>query len=440
MFRRILLLGAALAACAADLHVATATVDITAPEGYPMGGYGARKDVSKGTHDPLPAKVLLIKSGGREFAIVTYDLVFIASTRVAQQARESLGISPVLQIASHTHSGPVSRNRGDPENDPWYRGMEDKVVAAMKQARSHYQPAQFSVAQASIYIGHNRRKVNEDGSVTMFWRNADRLPTHPVDPRIGLWRFTGADGRVLALLVNYACHAVGLGPENLEYSADYPGEMMRVVENAYPGAICLFIQGGAGNINPYYDKTALIDDAVELMRRTGRTLAREVLSTAANIKPHNVADTELRIAREPLEFKARWNHDKVLAGVDPKQLSLSARLHLEAATRGPYIAPVTTMLLGREFAYVGLPCEIFVDFQTDLRERVRAFPVIFAGYTNKNLGYVPTIRAAVDGGYSASQIGSYLEVGAGARMIDAAIIRLGYWTGALQTKAQTPQQ
>jgi neutral ceramidase len=74
----------------------------------------------------------------------------------------------------------------------------------------------------------------------------------------------------------------------------------------------------------------------------------------------------------------------------------------------------------------------------NIRERVRDFPIIFGGYTNKNLGYVPTIKAAVDGGYGASQIGSYLEVGAGNRMIDTAIVRLANWTGKLRPKPNLP--
>ncbi len=235
-------------AAAADLQIATATVEITGPPGYPMGGYGARKGVSQGVHDPLLAKVLLIKSGGRQIGIVTYDLVAIADARVAREARESLGVSPVLQIASHTHSGPVPKDRRDnAAHDPWYKGMEDKVLAAMKEAQQHYQPAQFSLGQASIYLGHNRRKVNEDGTVTMFWRNADRLPTHPVDPRIGLLRFTAPDGRVLALLVNYACHAVVLGPDNLDYSADWPGYMYRRLEKQLGApAVAYFIPGAGG--------------------------------------------------------------------------------------------------------------------------------------------------------------------------------------------------
>ena len=145
-------------------------------------------------------------------------------------------------------------------------------------------------------------------------------------------------------------------------------------------------------------------------------------------------DAELRISRDALEFAARWNREKVLAAVNLDQLSLDLRTRIERATRGPYQAPVTTLLVGREFALVGVPAEIFVDYQVEVRERVPDIPIIFGGYTNGYLGYVPTIKAAADGGYGASQLGSYLEVGAGNRMIDAAVIRLAYWTGKLKTQ------
>src|SRR5260221_14745544 len=69
-------------ASAAGLAIATGAVDITGPIGYPMGGYGARKGVSQAVHDPLLAKILLIRSGARQFAIATYDLVAITSSRV----------------------------------------------------------------------------------------------------------------------------------------------------------------------------------------------------------------------------------------------------------------------------------------------------------------------------------------------------------------------
>src|SRR5262249_47774995 len=129
-----------------------------------------------------------------------------------------------------------------------------------------------------------------------------------------------------------------------------------------------------------------------------------------------------------------WNGQKVLAGVARDQLSFDARNRIARATAASYEGPVTTLLVGREFAFVGVPAEIFVDFQIDIRSRIRDFPVFFGGYTNGNLGYVPTIKAAADGGYGASQLGAFIEVGAGNRMIDTAVIRLGYWTGKLQDR------
>jgi hypothetical protein len=278
-----------------------------------------------------------------------------------------------------------------------------------------------------------------EGKGKMLWRNETRIPTAPVDPTVMVLQVSGEDGSPIAILVNYACHPVVLGPENLDYSADYPGEMMRIVEKTFPGSVAMFLQGGAGNINPYYDKTPLAEDAVGVMRATGQALAGEVLRIVPGITPKPVPDAPLRIARETIDFPARWNQEKLLAGVQGQQLTEDSRMRLARATRGPYNATVTTVLLGREFAFVGVPAEIFVDFQIDVRARVPDVPVLFGGYTNGRLGYVPTIKAAVDGGYGANQLGAFLPVGAGNRMIDTAIIRLGYWMGKLSDKPAAAQ-
>jgi neutral ceramidase len=438
---RLFACGALLALASAhakELQVGAASVDLRPPLSIEMGGYGARVGVATGVLDPPQAKILVFDGNARGVALVTLDLVGVLPVPLLDHIRalvkSSTGIEDVIFNGSHTHSGPLPVEGAS----EWQSRAAGDIAAGIERAWASRRAARIGLATGAVRIGHNRLYDMQDGAGKMLWRNETRLPTSPVDPTVMVLRIEANDGATLAVLVNYACHAVVLGPENLQYSADYPGEMRRVVEAAYPGAVCLFVQGGAGNINPFYDKTPIIEDAVSLMRETGRTLAAEVLRVAAGIKTHPVPDADLRIARDTLEFKARFDQKKVLAATDPQHLTLSGRLHIEAATRGPYEAPVTTMLLNREFAYVGVPCEIFVDFQIDMRERVRDFPIIFAGYTNKNLGYVPTIRAAVDGGYGASQIGSYLEVGAGNRMIDAAIVRLATWTGKLHPKPSQP--
>jgi neutral ceramidase len=392
---------AAFNSTAADLQIATATVDITGPVGYPMGGYGARKEVSRGIHDPLLAKVLLIKSNGQQFGIVTFDLVLMTSTRLAREARAQLGISPLLQIASHTHSGPIPKNRQAMEDDAWFRATEDKVLAALKQAQLQYQPAQLSAIDGSVYIGHNRRKVNPEGTATMFWRNADRMPTSPVDPHLGILRFTGANGAVLAVLVNYACHAVVLGPDNLDYSADWPGYMYRDLEKQLGGkAVAYFIPGAGGDINPYDDKQPLTQDAFGVAKKTGETVSAAVLR-AMHAKPASTETFELQTSQEMYDFQDRFQAD--------------SRVPTQA----------TRILLSKDVGILAMPAEPFVLHQLNFRDRSPLKHTFLFGYAfggeGKFTGYVPTIQAAMEGGYGASYA-TRVEVGAGERMVDRALI------------------
>src|SRR5260370_40622836 len=98
----------------------------------------------------------------------------------------------------------------------------------------------------------------------MFWGNETKVSTtFPVDPAVGVIRIDRLDGTPLAGLVNYACHPVGLGPGNMKYSADYPSEMRRYIEKemGHEG-MGFFLQGPPGGIDPDFDKTPLIDEAV----------------------------------------------------------------------------------------------------------------------------------------------------------------------------------
>ena len=67
-----------------------------------------------------------------------------------------------------------------------------------------------------------------------------------------LLRVEDADGRAKALLVHYAAHAVVLGPTSCKYSADYPGVLQSAVERELEGTQVMFVQGGAGDINPLF--------------------------------------------------------------------------------------------------------------------------------------------------------------------------------------------
>jgi neutral ceramidase len=388
--------------CAADdLFVATGSVEITAPVGYSMGGYSARRGVSRGVHDPLLAKVLLLRVGEEQVALITFDLVGFQSRRVPHEAWQRLGIPWVLQISSHTHSGPIPGNRERPEEDPWFREVEGRVLQLLEEVQTRLEPARLAVTRSSVLLGHNRRKVHEDGTVTMFWRNAERLPTAPVDPTVGILRFTDPQGRILAVVTHYACHTVVLGPDNLDYSADYVGFMYRHVERELGGgALCFFVPGAAGDINPYNDKQPVSEDGFGVAREMGEKLGSVVLQALGGMPEAGIVP-DLRVSRRLYEFRHRFQPEE--------------RIPVE----------VVHLLLGPDTAMLTIPGEVFVGHQLDLRARSPLPNTWLVGYAytgeGQSAGYVPTIQAAMEGGYGAGYT-TRIEVGAGERMVDGAII------------------
>jgi len=424
-----------------DLKAGTARVEIRPPFGIAMAGFGARKGNAEGVLDYPQAKILVLEGKERSVALVTLDLVGVFPDEqldeIRARVKKSAGIEDVIFNCSHTHSGPTV----EAENQaPWQKDAVTNIGAAVEQAWNSREPALIGVGQGSVFIGHNRLYMMSDGNGKMLWRNETKVRTAPVDPTVMVLRLDRKNGTPLALIVNYACHPVVLGPENLKYSADYPGEMMRTVESSIRGnPMCMFVQGAAGDINPYYDKTPIAENAVALMQETGRTLGKEVIRVANTIQTKSAPDSQIQMSREILQFNGRWNKDKFMAQVSAAYpLTDAIKRRIERMFKSSFPAPVTVMLVNRDFAFVGVPAEIFVDYQLELRERVKDFPVIFGGYTNGNLAYVPTIKGAVDGGYGASEMGSIIEVGAGDRMIDRAVIQLGYFTGKLKGKPDNP--
>ena len=391
------------AACAADYRAGVARVDITPPVGHQMGGYADRKQGATGTHDPLYATVLVIESGDSSLAIVTCDLRSFVSTRVGELAKQKYGVRNTIISVSHTHSGPLTWEA----RTPWYAQAEDKMVETIGQAKANMFPATLGVSTGQTYLGFNRRKV-ADGHGSMWWRNAERLPSHPLDPMVQVLKITDATGKTRVMLVNYACHPTVLGPDNLQYSADYPGAMKRYVEAQTPGATCLFIQGGAGDINPYRDKEAVAGEGFQAMEEMGEQLGKSAISIFARSRP---VTGEVRIRSGITEVRNRWAPgEKIAIG---------------------WMAGA----FGDSFCFAALPGEPFVEHQLAFHVKAECADSMLFGYSYSAggawAGYLPTIQAAVEGGYGADY-NTTVEVGAGERLIDDLVVQIFKLRGLLK--------
>ncbi|MCH7748757.1 MAG: neutral/alkaline non-lysosomal ceramidase N-terminal domain-containing protein [Acidobacteria bacterium] len=406
----------------AELRVGVAKADVTPPPGVRMYGYGARGEhVSTGVHDPLYAKAIVLTDGQRTAAWVTMDLGYADKplTRDIRAAvSAALGFDDVFLTSSHTHSGPTFVPDFPSAANPWIQELRRKVTAAIVEAHGALQPARLGVGWGRVDLGHNRRRVRADGTVEMLWENRRGIPTSPVDKSVAVVAFDTPAGEPIATLVNLAIHPVVLGPENLEYSADYPGAMMAVVERGVGGQ-AMFLQGAAGDINPFWDKTSLADGAYEQMRSMGETIGAEVVRVRKELLFADVDSIALGVER--VQISPRWDID------DPAIRAGVRRDYVERFGREGE-AEVKTLLIGSDLALASFPGEFFVEHGLRLKDESVVINTLFVGYSNGHLGYFPTIKAAAQGGYGAGS-STIVEVGAGELLVNRALINLAYLSG-----------
>lgn len=410
----------------AEIQVGLAQVDITPPPGGLTTGYSSAKPTD-GIHDPVTARVLVLRSAEAHVALVVCDLCTFNSEWLHAQTAE-LGIDRLLLLNTHTHAGPSMKQADFPSvEQPWSRTVEQRVLEAIRTAQASMFTGYFAAVESQIQLGYNRLVQRDDGEYALtYFENPQRIPYGQVDPQVGVIRITDAGGKTRAVLVNYACHPVVLGPRNVKISSDYPGVMRREVEAAVGDeAMCIFFQGGAGDINPLF--MARGDDRsgdFQVVEAMGSMLATEVMRALAFIQDKPGVSDSFQALSSESTFAHRFEPGE--------QLTLGT----------------TTLLINREIGVITLPGEPFHQFQLDIRRLAKIPHMYLFGYCC-NAGYpwpsyLPDLASAARGGYGASDT-TRAEVGCGESLVNDGLVQLFKLQGRLKdqpvrhTVDQTPQ-
>jgi hypothetical protein len=394
---------AAIAHADVPLKAGVSRVEITPSTNMQMYGYANRKcGPANGTHDPLFAKVLLLETGDARMALVTLDLGSMVSDNLRRDVASKLNIPLLLLSASHTHSAPsflpYGSNPATGEAASVYLAeLERKIFNAIQEASKSMFPAKLGIGRGSIQLGYNRLLPREDGRSRALFNNPERIPYGPVDPEFILLRIDDTEGNPKALLIHYATHAVVLGPTNCKYSADYPGVLQAKVEQAMPGAQAMFVQGGAGDINPLFlARSGNEEDDFRVVQKMGEILAAEVIRANGSVKPVSPLTQPIRWRTNNLPFAHRWQKDKALD------------------------IGITTVLISEDVAIATVPGEPLHRLQTMWKQQADVPNALFYGYTLTSsggwAGYIPDIRSAAYGGYGAD-VTTNIEVGAGEKIM-----------------------
>ncbi len=424
---------------------------ITPPLGSPLTGFADRGDAT-GCHDELTATALVLESGQLRVAIVACDLLYIrggAELKRAISAATGIPAERVLLTASHTHYGPALDSDSETaaalvpaDKRPLVAGYRANLVHTLAglvaAACQRLADATIGWAQGSAFIGINRREKLPDGSIIL-----GNNPDGPCDRRVLVTRIDRADGQPLAVLLNTACHAVSLGSDCTEITADFPGVARELIERE-TGATCLFLQGAAGNINP-----TLMGWDWTYARRLGLSLGAEgarLFWTAQPESSHRLSFAGQTVPLPPLLPASLDEANALVAGLQAElagtlgdhslgrtwtqwRLTRASRAADALSGAGPPVplvpAELTAVRLGEQLAMITSPGEVFTELGQAIVAQSGYGGTIFGGYTNEAIGYVPTPSAYAEGGYEvthscyvASQAAGLLETSS-AELLDA---------------------
>lgn len=401
-----------------------ASLDITPELPMWMAGYGSRNRPGDEVALPIFAKALAIEDERGEAAvIITLDILGvprILRKSVEQRVFELYDIAPshLLMNASHTHSGPEIRaiNTFLEQEDPgrteqvnhYQEELEEMIIQVIDEALQAMVPARLAFGQSTAGFAMNRRQdynLPEDDFRYGLRPNSEG----PVDHSVPVLQITREDGSLLAVLFGYASHATTLG--DYSFHGDYPGFAQYHLEQWNPDAVALFMAGCGGDQNPHPRRDMVGGvSGIELVNMHGQSLALAV-EAALNAHPRPIESRLEAILEEvSLEYLPAPTRNELLREAESENRTVreNAQVLLEWLDRDgelpahyPYMVQV--MRFGNELTLVALASEVVVDYALRLKKELPGKGIWIAGYSNDFLGYIPSYRVWLEGGYEGGE-------------------------------------
>lgn len=411
-----------------QFRVGFAKRDVTPTKPTPMWGYGARHAaLSTGVRDPLYAKAVVVDVGSEKLAIVGLDLGRSPRedqlVRIREAIKTQSGVGLILISGSHSHHGPVielldeeGKGKGVFDDAVAYASeLEAKIIQAINDAASDAKPAKIGWGSKSVAMNRNRHSKTEP---------------KPVDTELGVIRFDDADGKPIAVVVNYAAHPTMMEAADLRFSAEWPGQMMNAVEEQL-STNCVFMQGAAGDLST---STTEETRGIELF---GKAMGAHVVEVSGTIETKTPEKPRLAGTEDMFEFPTRMPFANPLT-----QMMFSTAFFPEMAgasmnedlLRNVIRPRLTTVVINQELALVGGSGEFFCQHSLRLKERSKSARVFFFGYCNGHHMYFPTIEGAAEGGYGADPTVSWVSLGAGEEMMNQALINIYSMLGKFKSE------
>lgn len=407
------------------VRAATFVVDITPPIGCPLclGGVAPAKTIE----DPLTARGLIFQIQDKKpIAMIAVDWVGIANdAHTAWRAAVAEAISTDVQrVAVHTlhqHDAPGAdfgvealleqQGLGGKMFDVAYaHATIQKVAEAAHHALATAQPiTHFGTGQATVeMVASNRRILNEAGKVASMRYTAcadpelRAAPEGVIDPLLRSLSFWNGDTPV-AVLTFYATHPQShYGKGGVSW--DYPGLARAARERAVPEATHIHFTGAGGNIGAGKYNDGSPENRYFLAGRVALAMRQAWESTVK--KPLEAKDMEWRTQDVLLPPRSELNiqtESEALADeANSEGRRMGAARELFWLQRCAAQDPITlTALRVADTFVLGMPGELFVEYQLAAQGMLPENFVAMAAYADYGPGYICTAKGYEEGGYEA---------------------------------------
>ncbi len=373
------------------LRAGIAKIDITPDKPVKMSGYGARKELSDGVHDPLSARIVVFENDGRRLVVVSSDILgYYGGT--AEHFRKIImnefGLSPseLLLSAIHTHAGPtltLDEENVHPNNYDYTKDLERKLVEVIHEAFDSMEPIHIGAGVGYSPVGMNRRELVFDRTGNSSIR-LGRNPYGPTDKEVLVMKLAKSDGTTYATLFDYASHATCLGGRNLTISGDILGLAEQFVEKILGDEVVAgAFAGASGNIDPWFrvlpsinTEPGWIPEPVLL----GTLLGEEVVHVFRDIDELSDGG-EIRSAFVTLELPG-----KPRGSLEIKKDHPTASLNISAARVG-------------DIAFVGLGAEVLTEIGMSIKAASPYKHTFVITHCNGASGYIAPEHLYIEGGY-----------------------------------------
>lgn len=381
-----------------------------------MGGYGTLygQDFT-GIHDDIYVKALVLDDDAQRVVLVTYDLLmhdYSLTKAIGEYIENKHGIdgSHLLVSYTHSHTGPALEGYDPGQASPEYEEfLFERTQSCIDRALVNTFEGRMEFGWVEGEWNISRRKVI-DGVM----RNAPNLGGNR-DRRLNILKLADHEGECRALLLNYACHPVTLGPTPW-ISGEYPGRLCQILDHDFYGCTTMFFQGAGGNTRPLVAAKA----GDQWKKCTFEDVDGMALAMAASVRKALHAN-RLRPVR--LDLAARQFVVELETEVYPKEFfekvacndevpdspaKNEARLVLEQYDTTDNILRLHACIIRlSDDLYLAMLCgEVCLEVKQEIEKVFAGKDLIFVGYGD-GTAYIPDDSLIDEGGYEVD--GSVIE-------------------------------